>query len=289
MTSYSTVKIDKVNIFYREAGSVDAPVVVLLHGFPSSSYMYRDLIAELEGDFHLVAPDYPGFGNSDCPPVDGFEYTFDHLAEVIEKFLQALNIKKYSLYMQDYGGPIGLRIAEKHPDRIEALIIQNANAYEEGLTSLFEHIRPLWENRTGANEARVLKTFGRDGIMWQYAHGVRDKKKISPDTWNLDMHFLEGRGNDLIQLELQADYGSNVKRYQKWHSYFKKYQPPTLVVWGKNDTIFSPQGAEAYKRDLRNIEVHMLDTGHFALEEDCEVIAGHMRRFLKANKLKKAA
>jgi len=168
-------------------------------------------------------------------------------------------------------------------------MIQNANAYEEGLTRLFDYLRPLWENRSSANDTRLLKTLGREGIMWQYTHGTSDKKKISPDAWNMDLFFLERPGNRMIQLELQADYGANIKRYAEWHEYFRKYQPPALVVWGKNDAIFGPQGAEAYKRDLRNIEVHMLDTGHFALEEDCDIIAGHIRRFLKAYKLKKTA
>ena len=289
MTTYNTVEIDKVEIFYREAGPSDAPAIVLLHGFPSSSHMYRNLMPELEDDFHLIAPDYPGFGNSACPPMDEFTYTFDRLSEVMEKFLETLGLRKFSLYVQDYGGPVGFRIAEKHPEWIESLIIQNANAYEDGLTPLFEQRRPLWEKRTKDNELPVLKSFNLEGTRWKYIHGVRDKSRISPDAWNMDQYFLEGPGNKLIQLELQADYGSNVKRYPEWQNYFRRHQPPTLVVWGKNDEIFGPQGAEAYTRDLRNIEVHMLDTGHFALEEDCDVIAGHMRRFLKTYKLKKAA
>ncbi len=289
MTIYNTVKTDNIDIFYREAGPSDAPAIVLLHGFPSSSHMYRNLMRELEGEFHLIAPDYPGFGNSACPPRDGFTYTFDHLSEVMENFLEALGVRKFSLYVQDYGGPVGFRIAEKHPEWIESLIIQNANAYEEGLTPLFEQRRPLWEKRTKENELPVLKSFSLEGTRWKYTHGVRDTSRISPDAWNMDQYFLERPGNKLIQLELQADYGSNVKRYPEWQNYFKKYQPPTLVVWGKNDEIFGPRGAKAYARDLRNIEVHLLDTGHFALEEDCDVIAGHMRRFLKAYRLKKTA
>ena len=289
MTIYKTVKIDNLDIFYREAGPSDAPAIVLLHGFPSSSHMYRNLIKELENDYHLIAPDYPGFGNSSCPPTDVFTYTFDHLAEVMEKFLQTLGLRSFSLYLQDYGGPVGFRIAKKHPDWIEALIIQNANAYEEGLTPLLEQRRPLWEKRTRTNERTVLKTFKLDRTQWKYLNGVRDRSRISPDTWNMDQYFLERPGNKLIQLEFQADYGANVKQYPEWQEYFRKHQPPTLVVWGKNDEIFAPQGAEAYTRDLKNIELHLLDTGHFALEEDCDVIAGHMKRFLEANKLKKAA
>ncbi len=250
--------------------------------------MYRDLITVLQDDFHLIAPDYPGFGNSDRPLIRGFSYTFDHLAEVMEKFLYALGLERFSLYMQDYGGPIGFRIAVKHPDWIETLIIQNTNAYEEGLTPLFKRFRPLWEKRTGANEWRVIKTFGRPGTIWQYTQGVRDKRKISPDTWNMDQYFLELPHSHFIQLELQADFGSNLKRYPEWHDYFRKYQPPALVVWGKNDKIFNPQGAEMYKRDLKYIEVHMLDTGHFALEEECNAISAYIRRFLQNNRLRKA-
>ncbi len=284
-TTYNTIKIGNLRIFYREAGPADAPVIVLLHGFPSSSHMYRDLITALQDKCHLIAPDYPGFGNSDSPPLERFVYTFDHLAEVMEKFLQSLGLNRFSLYMQDYGGPIGFRIAAKHPDWIQTLIIQNTNAYEEGLTPLFEHLRPLWEKRTGANEWQVTKTFGRAGTIWQHTHGVHDKRKISPDAWNMDQYFLDQPHSHFIQLELQADFGSNLKRYPEWHEYFRVNQPPTLVVWGRNDSIFNPEGAEMYKRDLKNIEVHMLDTGHFALEEECDAIASHIRRFLNINKL----
>ena len=242
MTTYKTVKIDDIDIFYREAGPSDAPAILLLHGFPSSSHMYRDLMRELEGDFHLIAPDYPGFGNSSCPPVDEFTYTFDHLSEVIEKFLQALGLRKFSLYAQDYGGPVGFRIAERHPEWIESLIIQNANAYEEGLTPLLEQRKPLWEKSTRDNERTVLKTFKPERTQWKYTNGARDKSRISPDAWNMDQYFLERPGNKLIQLELQADFGSNVKRYPEWQNYFRKHQPPALVVWGKNDEIFSSSG-----------------------------------------------
>ncbi len=289
MTTYRTVDIDKIKIFYREAGPINAPVIVLLHGFPSSSHMYRDLIAALQDDYHLIAPDYPGFGNSDRPPLERFVYTFDRLAEVVEKFLQTLGLNKFSLYMQDYGGPIGFRIAVKHPDWIQSLIIQNTNAYEEGLTPIFEHLRPLWEKRTGVNEWRVTKTFKRAGTMWQHTHGVRDKSKVSPDAWNMDQYFLDQPHSHFIQLELQTDFGSNLKRYPEWHDYFRKHQPPTLVVWGRNDAVFSQKGAEMYKRDLKDIEVHFLDTGHFALDEECDVIAGHIRRFLGARNVKKVA
>ncbi len=287
--TYNKIKIDNFDIFYREAGRDDAPVIVLLHGFPSSSHMYRNLITALQDEFHLIAPDYPGFGNSDSPSVNEFAYTFDHLAEVVEKFLRTLSLKKFALYMQDYGGPIGFRIAAKHPDWIAALIIQNTNAYEEGLTPVFERLRPLWEQRTSANELRFTKTLDRAGTVWQYTHGVKDTSKISPDAWNMDQYFLNRPHNHYIQLELQSDFGSNLKRYPEWHEYFRKNQPPALVVWGTNDLIFSPQGAEMYKRDLKNIEMHMLDTGHSALEDKCDEIAVHIRRFMKSGDLRKAA
>ncbi len=288
MTAYKTVTVEKIKIFYREAGPVGAPLIVLFHGFPSSSHMYRDLIRELEGEFHLIAPDYPGFGNSDRPSLEGFLYTFDRLAEIMEKFLLILGLNKFSLYMQDYGGPIGFRIATKHPDWIRALIVQNTNAYEEGLTSFFKEFRPLWEKRTQVNEWRATKTFDLASTMWQHTQGVSDKEKISPDAWNMDQYFLDQPGSHFIQIELQADFGSNLKHYPDWHDYFRKYQPPTLVVWGRNDRVFSPQGAEAYKHDLKNIEVHLLDAGHFALEEYCDVLAGYIRNFL-TGRLKKAA
>ncbi len=289
MITYHTVKIGTVDIFYREAGPPAAPTIVLLHGFPSSSHMFRDLIRELENDFHLIAPDHPGFGNSSCPPRDEFTYTFDHLAEVTEDFLMAIGLGRFSLYLQDYGGPVGFRIAAKHPEWIESLVIQNANAYEEGLTPLMDQRRPFWKQRSREAERVVLSTFTFARTQWKYLNGVRDRTKVSPDAWNMDQFFLDRPGNKLIQLELQADYGSNVDRYPEWQAYLREHQPPTLVVWGKNDDIFGPAGAEAYKRDLRNIEVHLLDTGHFALEEYCTEIAGYIRRFLGTDELKKAA
>ncbi len=289
MVTYHTVRIGNVDIFYREAGPPGAPTIVLLHGFPSSSHMYRDLMRELEGDFHLIAPDYPGFGNSAMPSKEEFAYTFDHLSEVMEQFLRELGLERFTLYLQDYGGPVGFRIAVRHPGWIEALVIQNANAYEEGLTPLLELRRPYWGQGTGENERVVLKTFTMARTQWKYLNGARDKSRISPDAWNMDQFFLERTGSKLIHLQLQADYGSNVKRYPEWQDYFRRYQPPTLIVWGRNDEIYGPKGAEAYKRDLRNIEVHLLKSGRFALEEYCVEMADHLRRFLKAHGLRKAA
>lgn len=273
--------VDDLSVFYREAGDPGDPTILLLHGFPSSSHMFRDLIPALAGDFHLVAPDYPGFGYSDAPPPDEFAYSFDHLAGVVEHFTDALGLERYSLYMMDYGGPIGFRLATRHPERIEALLVQNANAYEAGVTDLFrETIGPLWEGRTSAKEKPVLDLFTLDGTRFQYTEGTRDPESLNPDAWTHDQFGLDREGMGLIQLELQADYGSNLARYPEWQAYLREHQPPTLVVWGTGDPLFGPDGARAYERDLDTVEVHLLDTGHFALEEDGDVIADHIRRFL---------
>jgi len=275
------VRVDGLDIFYREAGKRAAPTILLLHGFPSSSHMFRDLIPLLAGRFHLVAPDYPGFGNSDAPPIDRFAYTFDHLAEVIEAFLLTIGLTRFSLYVQDYGGPIGFRIATKRPEWVEALIVQNANAYAEGITPMFDQLlRPLWQRRSAATEAPVLRFFEPEGTKFQYTEGAREPDRLSPDAWNMDQYGLDRPGNKAIQLELQANYQTNLDRYPEWHAYFRTAQPPTLVVWGRNDPIFGPEGAEAYRRDLDDIEVYFLETGHFALEEETPAIAGHITQFL---------
>jgi pimeloyl-ACP methyl ester carboxylesterase len=248
--------------------------------------MFRNLISMLEDEFHLVAPDYPGFGNSSMPLVHEFEYSFDHLAEVMDHFLDVLNLKKYSLYVFDYGAPIGYRIASKHPERVEALIVQNGNAYEEGLGEFWVPLKAYWKERSKQNEEALRKFLTIESTKWQYTNGMRDIKKISPDNWNMDQYFLDRKDNDKIQLELFYSYGTNPPQYPKWQEYFRKHQPPTLIVWGKKDYIFPAEGAGPYKRDLKNIELHLLDTGHFALEEDGDVIAGHIRRFM-AEKLQK--
>jgi len=282
-TAYRTLEQDGVRLFYREAGPEDAPTILLLHGFPSSSHMFRDLIPLLAADFHLVAPDYPGFGYSSAPSVTEFDYTFDHLADVIKRFVQDLELERFSLYLQDYGGPVGFRLAARHPEWVEALIVQNANAYEEGVTDTFRNLLgPLWENRTGATEKPVLDLFELEGTRFQYRHGARDPDGINPDAWTHDQYGLDRPGNKLIQLDLQANYHANLAQYDAWHAYFREHQPPTLVVWGEGDPLFGIEGAHAYKRDLKDIEVHLLNTGHFALEEDAAVIAEHIRRFLKA-------
>jgi pimeloyl-ACP methyl ester carboxylesterase len=251
--------------------------------------MFRNLIPMLEDEFHLVAPDYPGYGNSSMPMVNEFEYSFDHLAEVMDHFLDVLNLKKYSLYVFDYGAPIGYRIASKHPERVETLIVQNGNAYEEGLSEFWVPLKAYWKERSKQNEEALTKFLTIESTKWQYTNGVRDIKKIAPDNWNMDQYFLDRKGNDKIQLELFYSYGTNPPLYPKWQEYFRKHQPPTLIVWGKNDYIFPAEGAGPYKRDLKDVEFHLLDTGHFALEEDGDVIAGHIRQFMEEKILKKKA
>lgn len=281
-TLHKTVNVNGLEIFYREAGPKDAPTILLLHGFPTSSHMFRNLIPQLSDRFHVVAPDYPGFGNSSMPTVDQFDYTFDNLAKVMEQFTQKVGLKSYSLYLMDYGAPVGFRLAVSHPERIDSLIIQNGNAYEEGLREFWKPFRAYWKDRTPEN-ARALKGFlNLPATKWQYTHGVRDAEAISPDNWLVDQYLLDRAGNNDIQLQLFYSYGSNLPLYPQWQAYLREHQPPTLLVWGKHDKIFPAQGAHPYKRDLKDLEFHLLDTGHFALEEDGTVIASHIRRFLEA-------
>jgi pimeloyl-ACP methyl ester carboxylesterase len=279
-TSHRTIKIDGLDIFYREAGSKDAPTVLLLHGFPTSSHMFRNLIPELADKYHVIAPDYPGFGRSAMPTVDQFDYTFDNLARVIERFTHKLGLKRYTLYLMDYGAPVGFRLAERQPERVEALVIQNGNAYAQGLREFWKPFRAYWKNRTPANAKPLAGFLKLAATKWQYTHGTRDKTRISPDNWIYDQYHRDRPGNREIQLQLFYDYGSNPGHYAAWQRYLRNHQPPTLIVWGKNDKIFPAHGAHPYKRDLKTLEFHLLDTGHFALEEDGDVIAGHMRRFL---------
>ena len=279
-TLHKTVKVDGLDIFYREAGRRDAPTILLLHGFPTSSQMFRNLIPALADRFHLVAPDYPGFGHSSAPSVEDFDYTFDNLAAVIDKFTQKLGLDRYSLYVMDYGAPVGFRLAAKHPERVQALIVQNGNAYEEGLEKFWDPLRAYWKDRTEANAKPLRDFLTFQGTKWQYTHGTRNPAALSPDTWTADQYLLDRPGNKEIQLQLFYDYGSNPPLYPEWQAYLREHQPPTLVVWGKNDTIFPASGAHPYKRDLKTIEFHLLDTGHFALEEDGDLIARTIRRFL---------
>lgn len=280
MTTYRTVSIDGLDIFYREAGSRNNPTILLLHGFPTSSHMFRNLIPALADQFHLVAPDYPGYGNSSMPSVNEFDYTFDHLAEIMEKFITAIDLKKYSLYVMDYGAPIGYRIATKYPERVQSLIVQNGNAYEEGLREFWEPIKAYWQDRSPENVDKLKYLVTLEATKWQYTNGVHDLEAVSPDTWTIDQHFLDRFGNEEIQLALFYSYGSNPPLYPQWQEYFRKYQPPTLIVWGKNDYIFPAEGAYPYQRDLKDVEFHLLDTGHFALEEEGEAIASYISQFL---------
>ena len=282
--AYRTVKVNGLDIFYREAGPKDAPVVLLPHGFPTSSHMFRNLIPMLADEFRLIAPDYPGFGNSSMPTVDEFEYTFDNLVNVMEQFTEQLGLAKYSLYAQDYGGPVSFRLAVKHPERVQALIVQNGNAYDEGIDNDFwKPIKAYWKQKNPESEQYIRNICTRKGTIFQYTNGVRNIEAISPDNWNIDAPLLERPGNMEIQLALFYSYGSNPLLYPEWQAYFRQYQPPTLIIWGKNDVIFPAAGAEPYKRDLKNLEFHLLDTGHFALEEDGAEMARLMRSFLRKN------
>ncbi|UBF30382.1 alpha/beta hydrolase (plasmid) [Kovacikia minuta CCNUW1] len=280
MITFRTVSIDGLDIFYREAGSRDNPTILLLHGFPTSSHMFRNLISALADKFHLVAPDYPGYGNSSMPTVNEFDYTFDHLAEIVEKFIAAIDLKKYSLYVMDYGAPIGYRIAAKYPERVQTLIVQNGNAYEEGLREFWEPIKAYWQDKSPENAAKLEYLVTLEATKWQYTNGVRNLEAISPDTWTIDQHFLDRPNNGEIQLALLHSYGTNPPLYPQWQEYFRQYQPPTLIVWGKNDYIFPAEGAYPYQRDLKDVEFHLLDTGHFALEEDGDAIANYIGQFL---------
>lgn len=281
-TVYGTLVVDGIKVFYREAGPRDAPTIVLLHGFPSSSHMFRNLIPALADRYHVIAPDYPGYGYSDMPSPKEFAYTFDHLADLVDKFLDQKGITRYSIYIQDYGAPIGFRLATRHPERIQAIIAQNGNAYDEGLSKFWDdNIRPYWKERNPETEAKVRALLTLETTKFQYSAGYRDPSKVSPDAWVHDQLGLDRPGNDAIQLALAFDYRSNPPLYPQWQNYLRTRRPPVLVVWGKNDPIFPAPGGEAYKRDVPDAEIHMLDTGHFALEEEGGTIARLIRDFLK--------
>lgn len=283
-TQHKSIKVDGQEIFYREAGPEDAPNIVLLHGFPTSSHMYRNLIPVLAETYHVIAPDYPGFGNSSMPALDEFEYSFDNLANITDKFLAQVGVDEYTLYVMDYGAPIGFRIAAKHPERVQGLIIQNGNAYDEGLGDFWDPIKAYWKNKTAANgQALNDALLHIDATKWQYTNGTRNAEAISPDNWIVDQAKLDRPGNKAIQLELFYSYGSNPALYPEWQAYFRAHQPPTLLVWGKGDYIFPELGAHPYKRDLKNLEFHILDTGHFALEEDGDQISKLILGFMKRN------
>lgn len=280
---YQWAEVDGLRIFYREAGTRTQPTIVLLHGFPSSSHMYRDLIPKLASEYHVVAPDMPGFGYSDHPGTESFEYTFDHLAAVMDGFLDAIGLTKYSIYVQDYGSPVGFRLFVKHPERIEAIVSQNGNAYVEGLSTFWaEYLEPYWKEKTEAHEAKVRGLLTLEATKMQYSAGFREPERVNPDSYVFDQMTLDRAGNAEIQLALFYDYQNNVLQYPSWHAALRKHQPPVLAVWGKNDPIFLPAGAEAFKNDVPGAVVELLDTGHFALEDHAEEIAQSMRTFLAA-------
>ena len=279
-TTNKRVDVDGLEVFYREAGRADAPTLLLLHGFPSSSHMFRDLIPKLADTYRVIAPDLPGFGQSAMPARDAFDYTFDHLARVIDRFTEVVGLDRFAIYVFDYGAPVGLRLATWHPERVTALISQNGNAYEDGLSEGWNPIQAYWREPTAKNRDALRQFLAPQTTHWQYTHGVSDVTRVSPDGWSLDNHYLARPGADDIQLDLFLDYASNVVLYPTFQAYFRKHQPPLLAVWGRNDPFFLPAGAQAFGRDIKNADVRFLDTGHFALETHGDEIATAIRGFL---------
>ncbi|NEP50995.1 MAG: alpha/beta hydrolase [Moorea sp. SIO3C2] len=282
---YGTEPVDGINVFYRESGSAQQRAVVLLHGYPASSHMYRDVLAALGDDFYLIAPDYPGFGHSDFPDSKDYKYTFANLATTIDKFLEQKGITEFVLVMQDYGAPVGYRLATKYPDRVKGLIVMNGNAYEEGFhPENSAAVSDYWENRTAENETMIVgQLMSLEGIKWMYTEGTRNPEGINPDNWVLDFARIDRPGQQQVQLDLFYDYQNNVKLYPQWHAFLHEHQPPTLIVWGANDPIFVAAGAEAYRKHLDDIDFHLFDTGHFVLEEDAPQVIEKMRDFLQQN------
>jgi pimeloyl-ACP methyl ester carboxylesterase len=281
MVTYRHMDVNGITIAYREAGRNGARKIVLLHGFPTSSHMYRELIPALADDYHVIAPDYPGFGYSDSPVRETFAYTFDHIADVMRRFLESAGFERFSIFVQDYGAPVGFRLASAQPNSIEAIISQNGNAYEEGLTPAWDPIRQYWEQPTQENREHLRTLLQRDFTRLQYDAGARDPALISPDTWTLDQYFLDRPGNAEIQLDLFYDYRNNLTQYPLWHAYFRAHQPPMLAIWGRNDLFFAPAGALAYAKDLKDVDVHLINAGHFALEGNVDLYAFLIERFLK--------
>jgi pimeloyl-ACP methyl ester carboxylesterase len=278
--TYRTANVDGMKVFYREAGPANAPTMLLLHGFPTSSHMFRNLIPLLADRFHIVAPDLPGFGRTDLPSRDAFSYTFARLAEVIARFTELVNLKRFAIYIFDYGAPVGLRIALKHPERITAIISQNGNAYEEGLSDGWNPIQAYWREPSQANRDALRSFLKPETTLWQYTHGVSDPSAVSPDGYSLDDFYLTRPGAHEAQLDLFLDYASNVAFYPQFQAYFRNHRPPLLAVWGRNDPFFLPAGAEAYKRDIPGADVCFFDTGHFALETHGAEIAAAIRDFI---------
>jgi pimeloyl-ACP methyl ester carboxylesterase len=279
MTAHRHIDVAGLDVFYREAGDPDRPSVLLLHGFPSSSHMFRRLISRLSDRFHCVAPDLPGFGYTPAPPAGEFAYTFEHLASVLAGFVDAVGLARFSLYVFDFGAPIGLRLAAAQPARIEALIVQNGNLYTEGLSDQTQPLQAYWRDRNG-NEQAIRGLLSADTTKFQYVHGARDPEQLEPDSWTLDQHFLELPGREEAMLDLFYDYRTNVELYPTWQAYLRDRRPPTLVVWGRNDPFFTTAGAQCIERDQPDAEIHLLDAGHFALEERDAEIADHIGRFL---------
>ena len=277
---YSTADVDGLKVFYREAGNTVAPKLLLLHGFPSASHMFRDLIPLLADRFHLVAPDLPGFGQSDMPPRDDFSYTFDNVARIVERFTEIIGFDHFAVYVFDYGAPTGFRLAVKHPERIKAIISQNGNAYAEGLSEGWNPIRAYWQDPSQANRDALRAFLKPETTMWQYTHGVSDPTSVSPDGYSLDNYYLSRPGADEVQLDLFGDYKSNVELYPVFQNYFRTHKPPFLAVWGKSDPFFLPPGAEAFRRDIPDAVIRFFDTGHFALETHASDIAANIREFL---------
>jgi pimeloyl-ACP methyl ester carboxylesterase len=280
-TTFNTIDINGVEIFYREAGDRNKPTLVLLHGYPTSSHMYRNLIKDLSNKYHLIAPDYPGYGRSEQPPMSEFEYTFDNLAKIVTELLAKLDIQKYSLYLMDYGAPVGFRIASASPEKIDSLIVQNGCAYEEGLEDFWNPIKAYWKDSNDKEAENTLRGFhDYNGLKWQYTHSVPNPSVISPDNWEIDLRHLERPENGAIQLALFYDYQNNVPLYPSWQQYFRDHQPEMLIVYGKNDYIFPGSGAEAFKKDVKNLEFHLFEAGHFALESHGDEISAIISDFL---------
>ncbi len=280
ITHHRIAKIDGVNIFYRQAGPVDAPVVLLLHGFPTSSHMFRNLIPALADRYNVIAPDYPGYGQSDMPDRSTFAYTFDRFAELVDALLGQLGVARYAMYVMDYGAPVGWRLALKHPERITGLIVQNGNAYDEGLKKFWDPIKAYWADNSDARRSALKGLVSPETTKFQYTDGIADVTRISPDNWVHDQALLDRPGNADIQLDIFYDYRTNLPLYPAVQAYFRKRQPPTLIVWGKNDFIFPADGAYPYKRDLSDLEFHLLDTGHFVLEDKADEVVPIIRDFL---------
>ena len=279
-TYHGTIEIDGLNIFYREAGEAAAPALVLLHGFPASSHQYRNLIPALADKFHVIAMDYPGFGNGDMPDPEQYPYTFDRTSEVVEAFLQKKKITSFGLFAQDYGGPVGFRILSRNPEWLEWLIVQNTNAYEEGFTAAWDGFRnALWKNRTPETEKPLMAFLELDAIRSVYLHGHKDPELISPDNWNMDFHFMERRGARKVQMDFFYDYRRNVELYPRWQEFLRARQPKTIIFWGQDDIFFTREGGEAYMTDLPKADMHRLNSGHFAVEDFLDYIVQNMRRF----------